>query len=97
MSYDLQVWSANVPELSSVLSPIDAWLHTEGTSLLRGRGWTITIEHPVRVFDEDVPTEVANEIPGVAFLTEIQLSPIGENGPGRRANIEGSALEKGKM
>lgn len=72
MSYDLQIWSIREPsrdDLKLGLAWTDApkaWAYSRGN-------WLINICHPVRVEAEDIPSEVSSQLPGIAFLTEVNL------------------------
>lgn len=82
MSYDLEVWSIRQPDLPSCLPQPDAWVCSSGLCSRTGRGWAITVETPVSVDAEDVPTGVTQTIPGVGWFTSMQLSPESHSGAG---------------
>jgi hypothetical protein len=73
MSYDLQIWSAEPVALPP--SP-DGWSR-EGEAWLRaGRGSTVTIWTSTPAESEDAPDDVAAAIPGIAWVTELNLHPF---------------------
>jgi hypothetical protein len=76
MSYDLEIWSTKPVERSLVPEP-DAW--TSSGSLLQreGNGWVVSLGDSTPVLAEDIPDGAENLLPGIAFLTELSLSPIG--------------------
>lgn len=76
MSYDLRVWTALRPPLPASLPDPESWvLHGEAHSR-EGRNWQIVVSGPHEVLPEDVPAEVAGELPGIGFLTELSIEPI---------------------
>lgn len=73
MSYDLQIWSAEPVALPP--SP-DGWTQ-EGAAWLRaGRTSTVTIWNSTPAESEDAPDDVAAAIPGLAWVTELNLHPF---------------------
>lgn len=77
MSYDIRVWStASVPDLQSVLPDLTRWTQAGEAAVLSGRQWQVVVGPQQRVELEDVPDEVAALLPGIAFLTELNLEPI---------------------
>ncbi len=84
MSYDLQVWTCNPPDLPACLPQPAEW-EASGSGWSHGRrAWQVFLEPPDRVLAEDVPDEVAAALPGVAWLTALSLEPIGAGEPARR-------------
>ena len=76
MSYDIQIWSVHAVSPSSVLSEADKW-HQEGNSWVSAtRNWQIVVSASAQVFPEDVPEELARMLPGIGYLTELNLEPI---------------------
>lgn len=76
MSYDLQVWSVAPVPLPDALPQRASWQRHHDAWTLEGRGWQLLIGASQRVFPEDIPGEVARQLPGIAYLTELNLSPI---------------------
>jgi hypothetical protein len=72
MSYDLQIWSIRQP-LRDDLKPGLTWADAPRAWTYSRRNWLINISHPVRVEAEDIPPEIASQLPGISFLTEINL------------------------
>ncbi len=72
MSYDLEIWSVQPVDLSDPnRSP-----SKNGTWTRTGRGWNLEVGPSNQVSAEDIPDDVANLLPGIAFVTELNLSPI---------------------
>ena len=76
MSYDLQVWSAGATDLSVVLPESEKWSNCAGSWVHERRAWQVNVAQSVKVLPEDLPEEVARSLPGIAYLTELTLSPI---------------------
>ena len=76
MSYDLQVWSVAPVPLPDALPQRASWQRHQDAWTLEGRGWQLLIGASQRVFPEDIPGEVARQLPGIAYLIELNLSPI---------------------
>jgi len=72
MSYDLRIWSTHEPRLDDLVGASDGSQPVE-----QGRGWLINATGPLRVEPEDVPREIAETLPGIAYLVELTLEPIG--------------------
>lgn len=82
MSYDVNVWSSIEPDLEAVLPDRERWRAIDLGFEYGRRDWSITIDKAA-VEDEDVPEAVAAMLPGIRWLTEMSLSPIGAPDPGR--------------
>jgi hypothetical protein len=76
MSYDVQVWSVHPASSFEYLPNAINWKHNEGSALYEKRAWAISFLPSVRVLPEDVPIEVSSSLPGIEYLSEINLSPI---------------------
>jgi len=77
MSYDIEVWSVDRPDLAACLPTSAQWVEHGGAWVLERRGWQIVCGPPDAVLPEDVPEEVSVSQPGVSFLTQLVLEPIG--------------------
>lgn len=75
MSYDLRVWTVRRPDIGQLAT--DPQSPPEDQVRLVGRTWQIVVTDPVTVEGEDVPVEVDEALPGIGFLTELNLEPIG--------------------
>ncbi len=76
MSYDLQIWSVRPVELSEEVPEYEAW-ESQGASWVRAsRGWQIVLAPSDRVLIEDLPVEVASILPGIRYLTQLNLEPL---------------------
>jgi len=76
MSYDVQVWSVNPTPSLEYLPDAMNWKSSNGSSLYQKRSWQISILPSVRVLPEDLPPEVSRTLPGIEYLSELNLSPI---------------------
>ena len=73
MGYDLQIWSVR-PFAPAFLKQSDKWRRSgDGYRSLPHAGWQIVINPSDKVLPEDVPAEVAALLPGIAYLTELNL------------------------
>jgi hypothetical protein len=84
MSYDLQVWSVQPPGLPACLPDAVRWLQAGDAWSYRRRAWQVVLNPPDRALPEDVPDAVAAALPGIAWLTELNLEPIGAPEPGHK-------------
>jgi hypothetical protein len=76
MSYDLQIWSVRPAAASDVLPNPTTWIANGQSWVHERRDWQIVIGRSLKVLPEDVPEAVAQALPGIAYLTELNLSPI---------------------
>lgn len=77
MSYDVQIWSVGPIPLPDALPDAEAW-QPEGSAWVRAsKHWQIVVSSSVQVLSEDVPEDVAPLIPGISYLAELNLEPIG--------------------
>ena len=73
MSYDLSIWSVRPLDPAS-LKPRDGWKQvSEGFWHVPGKRWQIALAASTPVEPEDVPKEVAGLLPGIGWLTEMNL------------------------
>ena len=84
MSYDLQVWSSARPALPGSLPQAGDWQLNGETWYHRRRAWQVCLSPASRVLPEDVPEPVSLTLPGVAWLTELNLAPFDAAAPARR-------------
>src|SRR5581483_541379 len=72
MSYDLQVWSVRALQPDAFRQPelwergASAWTHAR-------KNWQIVISASDRVEPEDIPEEVSKLLPGIEWLTNLNL------------------------
>ena len=76
MSYDLRVWSVGSFDEPAVL-PSGDWISTEGASTMSGAGWILNVGASQKLLPEDIPEDVNAALPGVRYLTELSLEPLG--------------------
>ena len=84
MSFDLRIWSVSPVSLAEGLSESVGWHEQSGGWSYEGKRWNIVVGSSDRVEPEDVPEEVMTILPGIAFMTELNLSPIDAADAGRR-------------
>jgi len=84
MSYDLHIWSTQPVSASNVLPEPARWTCSGDIRMRAGKGWQLSIGVSDRVMPEDIPEEVDKLLPGITFLTELNLSPITAAGSAKR-------------
>jgi hypothetical protein len=77
VSYDLKIWSTDAAKVPEVLPELERWQLSGESWTRQGTSWELSIGRSDQVLPEDVPPEVEKLLPGIAFLTELNLSPIG--------------------
>lgn len=77
MSIDLEMWSVERPDLMDFSQGKSKWELADGWAVHAERGWQLVVETPEEVDSDEVPEEVSAESPGVRFLTQLRLEPIG--------------------
>ena len=74
MSYDLHVYTCLDPAAALARLADEGELQREGESFsIAGGGWQAVFGPADRVESEDVPPDVMRELPGIAYLTEINI------------------------
>jgi hypothetical protein len=76
MSYDLQIWSTNRPDLAELLAKYD-FKPSDKDYYYEAKDWQIVINAQSEVLDEDIPDQIMNILPGIKYLLQINLEPIG--------------------
>ena len=76
MSYDLQIWSVRPAPSSDVLPKPTTWIANGQLWMHERRDWQVVVGRSAKVLPEDAPETVAQALPGIAYLTELNLSPI---------------------
>jgi hypothetical protein len=79
MSYDLRIWTTLPPKLG------DLRLATTHEQPRPRAGWDLHIGEAAAVEPEDVPEEIAEALPGVAFVVDVSLQPINAPRAGQQA------------
>jgi len=73
VSYDLQIWSVRRFD-SSFLRRSSEWQQSRGGDWSFSKGdWQIVINSSDKVLPEDVPDEISALLPGIAYMTELNL------------------------
>lgn len=76
MSYDLQIWSPNLPDPAATLSASEGWQGESGFRSLPSRNWQILVMPSDKVLPEDIPEPINALLPGIRYLTHMHLEPI---------------------
>ncbi len=77
VSYSIQIWSVHPIRPAETLADVAKW-HEEGSAwVYESRDWQIVVGSSVKVLVEDIPEDLVGLIPGVSYLTELNLEPIG--------------------
>ena len=72
MSYDLQIWSVRAFDSSTLESA--EWKHPmDAQWIFEGKTWQISIFRSTKLLPEDVPNEIGGLLPGIQYLTEMNL------------------------
>jgi hypothetical protein len=72
MSYDLQLWSVH-PATRAALKNDAQWDNAPSGWAYSTRDWQIVVSHSDHVLPEDIPGEVLSLVPGIEYLTEVNL------------------------
>jgi hypothetical protein len=72
MSYHLQIWSVH-PADRLALKGSEQWDDAPIGWTRSSKGWQITVSRSDRVVPEDIPDDVAPMLPGIQFLTGVNL------------------------
>ena len=72
MSYDLQVWSVR-PAKSDAFRDPELWQAEAGSWTYARKNWQIVISASDRVEPEDIPEEIGKLLPGIEWLTNLNL------------------------
>lgn len=84
MSYDLNVWLSNPASPGEILSRASEWSQHGEEWVLSGSDWQVLVTRQMKVWPEDIPSDVAKELMGIGWL--VQLSLEGALGAPRRAH-----------
>jgi len=76
MSYDLKIWSSGkIPENNLILT--NAGYKLNNDFIVRaGNDWQVVISRSVVVESEDIPDKIMQSLPGISYMTEINIEPI---------------------
>ena len=84
MSYDIQIWSVDPLPLPEALPDAKKW-QPEGSAWVRvSKHWQIVVGSSVKALPEDVPLDIVGLLPGIGYLAELNLEPIGAPKSARR-------------
>jgi len=72
MSYDLQVWSVKPFQQNAFRQP-EMWQKESGAWTHAHKNWQIVVSASDRVVPEDVPDDVSKLLPGIEWLTNLNL------------------------
>lgn len=76
MSYDVRVWGRKSADLSACLTAAQGWTADARGWVFSAPAWQIVVDAPTPIENEDIPAEVAELLPGISTLVELQLEPI---------------------
>ena len=76
MSYDLQIWSAKKLNFQDEYFQTDSFKLVKDSLVFESKEWQIVISESCEVDEEDVVPEIFSLLPGIKYLTEINLEPI---------------------
>jgi hypothetical protein len=79
VSFDVQVWSVRKPDAESLLAKTAPWTKQGNDWQLQSRQWQIVCTAPDNVLPEDLPDAVSLGLPGISFLTNLSLEPLGSS------------------
>lgn len=77
MSYDINIWSIKPIIIPENLPFANEWKIIKQSAYLEGKNWQIVLTSSAKVLEEDIPEEIFPQLPGIKFLTEVNLEPIG--------------------
>src|SRR5436309_12635647 len=96
MSYDLQIWSTQPLNTEGAPPEPAKWLRNGCIWVHERKGWQISVGSSDKVEPEDIPIEVDRALPGISFLTEVNLShDTGDESPKRLMHRFAVALAEG--
>ena len=73
MSYDLQIWTTRRIALETILPEQEKWQVSGDSWIYAGRNWQLVLSGFDRVLFEDIPNDVSQVLPGIAFLVSANL------------------------
>jgi hypothetical protein len=76
MSFDLQICSVHPASALEDLPTPTAWKANDQSWMHERSDWQVVSGRYVKVLPEDVPETVAQTLPGITYLMELNLSPI---------------------
>jgi hypothetical protein len=77
VSYDIQIWSVDPIPLPSALPDVGRWKQEGGGWVRANQNWQIVLGSSVKALPEDVPEGIGGLLPGISYLTELNLEPVG--------------------
>lgn len=75
MSYDIKIWSINKAKFPDSLPEEESWNIKDGNAFLEKKDGQIVVNESTKVEDEDISEEVQPLLPGISYLTELNLEP----------------------
>jgi hypothetical protein len=76
MSYDLNLWTVKCVPATAIHELVPDAKVSNARVELAGNGWLVAFEPSTRVELEDIPDEVAAALPGIGWLTSVNMEPI---------------------
>src|SRR4030095_138100 len=71
MGSDIRIWTTLEPKPPGLAGTWDA-----PRTVAEGRGWLVNASATAHVAAEDIPEEIANALPGISYLIELNLEPF---------------------
>jgi hypothetical protein len=87
MSYDLKIWSSGQIGKSTTLLTEAGYKKNNDYFTRAGNGWLINISPSLTVEPEDIPDTIMQALPGISYLTEINVEPISAPGEIRNETL----------
>lgn len=78
MSYDLKIYTVNRQNYEDLLDKFNILINEEGFILPLKKS-QIMVSNAVQIEDEDIPTQISRELPGIQYLIECHLEPFTDN------------------
>jgi hypothetical protein len=76
MSYDLNLWTVKCVPAAAIQELLPDAKVSNTRVELAGSGWLVAFEVSTKVELEDIPDEVAAALPGISWLTSVNIEPI---------------------
>jgi hypothetical protein len=76
MSYDLNLWTVKRVAATAVQEFMPDAKVSNTRVELAGNGWLVAFEPSTKIELEDIPDEVAAALPGISWLTSVNIEPI---------------------
>lgn len=78
MSYDLKIYTVKKQNYKDLIGKFDIIVDNEGFILSLKKS-QIVVSNEFQIEDEDIPTQISRELPGIQYLIECNLEPFTDN------------------